>query len=116
MGQQSGLSVADSITSSKQFEGDTDLRVSLGPVRGVQEKTDDSYDDDDNDDDDNDNNDNDDADCENDGDDADDNGDVVDENSNDENDGGLFHNYVTLWDRWFYTFFVTLCGGKLGGG
>ena len=34
------MSVADSITSSKQFEGDTDLRVSLGPVRGVQEKTD----------------------------------------------------------------------------
>ena len=32
------MSVADSITSSKQFEGDTDLRVSLGPVRGVQEK------------------------------------------------------------------------------
>ena len=33
------MSVADSITSFKQFEGDTDLRVSLGPVRGVQEKT-----------------------------------------------------------------------------
>ena len=33
------MSVADSITSSKQFKGDTDLRVSLGPVRGVQEKT-----------------------------------------------------------------------------
>ena len=35
------MSVADSITSSKQFEGDTDPRVSLGPVRGVQEKRDD---------------------------------------------------------------------------
>ena len=52
------MSVADSITSSKQFEGDTDLRVSLGPVRGVQEKTrqdddnDDDNDDDDGDDDD----------------------------------------------------------------
>ena len=34
------MSVADSITSFKQFEGDTDLRVSLGPVRGVREKTD----------------------------------------------------------------------------
>ena len=48
------MSVADSITSSKQFEGDTDLRVSLGPVRGVQEKdrqTDDGDDDDDDDDD-----------------------------------------------------------------
>ena len=47
------MSVADSITSSKQFEGDTDLRVSLGPVRGVQEQTgDDDDDDDDNHDDD----------------------------------------------------------------
>ena len=66
------MSVADSITSSNQFEGDTDLRVSLGPVRGVQGKTDDDDgddddnddddddDDDDNDDDDNDNDDNDD--------------------------------------------------------
>ena len=44
------MGVADSITSSKQFEGDTDLRVSLGPVRGVQEKTDDDDDDDDDDD------------------------------------------------------------------
>ena len=34
------MSVADSITSSRQFEGATDLRVSLGPVRGVREKTD----------------------------------------------------------------------------
>ena len=34
------MSVADSITSFKQFEGDTDLRVSLGPVRGAQEQTD----------------------------------------------------------------------------
>ena len=34
------MSVADSITSSKQFEGGTDLRVSLGPLRGVREKTD----------------------------------------------------------------------------
>ena len=41
------MSVADSITSSKQFEGDTDLRVSLGPVRGVREKTDGDDDDDD---------------------------------------------------------------------
>ena len=32
--------MADSITSFKQFEGDTDLRVSLGPARGVQEQTD----------------------------------------------------------------------------
>ena len=63
------MSVADSITSSKQFEGDTDLRVNLGPVRGVQEKTgknDDYYyydyyydDDDDDDDDDNDDDDDD---------------------------------------------------------
>ena len=34
------MSVADSITSSKQFEGNIDLRVSLGPVRGVQERQD----------------------------------------------------------------------------
>ena len=46
------MSVADSITSSKQFDGDTDLRVSLGPLRGVQEKTDNDDDDDDDDDDD----------------------------------------------------------------
>ena len=39
------MSVADSITSFTQFEGDTDLRVSLGPVRGVQEQTDDKGDD-----------------------------------------------------------------------
>ena len=44
------MSVADSITSFKQFEGDTDLRVSLGPVRGVQEQTDNDNDDDSNDD------------------------------------------------------------------
>ena len=69
------MSVADSITSSKQSEGDTDLRVSLGPVRGVREKTDD--DDDDDDDDDNDDNDNDDDD--NDDDDDDDNDDDVDD-------------------------------------
>ena len=53
------MSVADSITSSKQFEGDTDPRVSLGPVRGVREKTDDDDDDDDDDDVDDDDNDND---------------------------------------------------------
>ena len=46
------MSVADSITSFKQFEGDTDLRVSLRPVRGVQEQTDRQTDDDDDDDDD----------------------------------------------------------------
>ena len=57
------MSVADSITSSKQFEGDTDLRVSLGPVRGIREKTDDDDDDDDNNDD-NDDNDDDDVLCE----------------------------------------------------
>ena len=45
------MSVAYSITSFKQFEGDTDLRVSLGPVRSVQEKTDDGDSDDDDDDD-----------------------------------------------------------------
>ena len=48
------MSVADSITSSKKFEGDTDLRVSLGPVRGVQERqtdNDDNNEDDDEDDD-----------------------------------------------------------------
>ena len=50
------MSVADSITSSKQFEGDTDLRVSLGPVSGVQEKTDRQADNDDDDNDDDDNN------------------------------------------------------------
>ena len=44
------MSVADSITSFKQFEGDTDLRVSLRPVRGVQEQTDDDDDADDVDD------------------------------------------------------------------
>ena len=54
------MSVADSITSSKQFEGDTDLRVSLGPVRGVREKRDDDDDDDDDDYDDDDDDDNDD--------------------------------------------------------
>ena len=54
------MGVADSITSSKQFEGDTDPRVSLGPVRGVQEKTErDDDDDDDNDDNDDDNDDDD---------------------------------------------------------
>ena len=57
------MSVADSITSSKQFEGDSDLRVSLGPVRGVQERQDDDDDyDDDDDDDDNDDDDDDDDD------------------------------------------------------
>ena len=44
------MSAADSITSFKQFEGDTDLSVSLGPARGVREKTDDDGDDDDGDD------------------------------------------------------------------
>ena len=43
------MSVADSITSSKQSEGNTDLRVSLGPVRGVREKRNDDDDDDDDD-------------------------------------------------------------------
>ena len=74
------MSVAYSITSSKQFEGYTDLRVSLGPVRGVQEKTgkDDADDDadDDNDDDDVDDDDADDADDDNDDDDDVDNDDV----------------------------------------
>ena len=56
------MSVADSITSSKQFEGNTNLRVSLGLVRGVREQTDtedDGGDDDDDDDDDYDDDDND---------------------------------------------------------
>ena len=61
------MSVADSITSSKEFEGDTDLRVSLGPARGVQEKRE-SDDDDDDDDDDDENDDDNDDDDDNDGD------------------------------------------------
>ena len=61
------MSVADSITSSKQFEGDTDPRVSLGPVRGVQEKRERDDDDDEDDDDDDDDNDYDDEDDHNDG-------------------------------------------------
>ena len=72
------MSVADSITSPKQFEGDTDLRVSLGPVRGVREKTDrqtddvdDDYDNDIDGGDDDDDNDEDDSNDDNYGDDVD---------------------------------------------
>ena len=53
------MSLADSITSSKQFEGNTDPRVSLVPVRGVREKKKDNGDDDDDNGDDDDDGDND---------------------------------------------------------
>ena len=71
------MSVADSITSFKQFEGDTDLRVSLAPVRGVQEQTETDRDDDDGGggDDDGD-------------DDDDDDGDDDDDDDNDDDGGG----------------------------
>ena len=64
------MSVANSITSSKHLESNTDLRVSLGPVRGVREKTEtDNDDDSDNDNDDDDYDVDDDDDCDDDKDD-----------------------------------------------